>query len=225
MKVRNYVKLIAQDSEKHIDLNPLAPQWPFRALIVGSSGSGKTNMVLDLILNHIYYDKIYIYAKNLDQPIYEFLEEFLNKAKDEGELIDYSINSELNEDLKLDNFDNDGQTLIIFDDFITEKDQHLISDLFVRGRHKNISTIYISQSYMDIPKLIRKNSNYLALYKDDDLDNVKRVLKKNGGSNPDKMLEMYIEATMEPYSFFFIDMKTNDKMLRFRRNWDGVIAE
>ena len=44
-------------------------------LIIGPSGSGKTNALLSLIQkgndNHI--DKIYLYAKDLDEPKYQFL--------------------------------------------------------------------------------------------------------------------------------------------------------
>ena len=50
--------------------------WPFRMLIIGPSGSGKTNTLLHLInsLNKIPpFDKIYLYAKDLAEPKYEFL--------------------------------------------------------------------------------------------------------------------------------------------------------
>ena len=48
--------------------------WPYRMLIIGPSGSGKTNALLKLIQkdsdNLIY--KIYLYAKDLDEPKYQF---------------------------------------------------------------------------------------------------------------------------------------------------------
>ena len=50
--------------------------WPFRMLIIGASGSGKTNTLLHLINNlnkTTPVDKIYLYAKNLAEPKYEFL--------------------------------------------------------------------------------------------------------------------------------------------------------
>ena len=49
--------------------------WPFRMLIIGSSGSGKTSVLLHLIknLHNIHpVDKIYLYAKDLGEPKYEF---------------------------------------------------------------------------------------------------------------------------------------------------------
>ena len=48
--------------------------WPYRIIIIGPSGSGKTNALLNLIQqdNNII-DKIDLYAKDLDEPKYQFL--------------------------------------------------------------------------------------------------------------------------------------------------------
>ena len=49
---------------------------PFRMFIIGPSGSGKTNTLLHLINNlnkTTLIDKIYLYAKDLAEPKYEFL--------------------------------------------------------------------------------------------------------------------------------------------------------
>ena len=46
---------------------------PFRMLIIGPSGSGKTNTLLHLINNLHPIDKVYLYAKDLAEPKYEFL--------------------------------------------------------------------------------------------------------------------------------------------------------
>ena len=44
---------------------PDIPDHPYRILIIGSSGSGKTNVLLNLINHEPYIDKIYFYAKLL----------------------------------------------------------------------------------------------------------------------------------------------------------------
>ena len=48
--------------------------WPYRKLIVGASGSGKTKYLLNSIKkdNNII-DKIYLYAKDLEEPKYQLL--------------------------------------------------------------------------------------------------------------------------------------------------------
>ena len=47
------------------------PNKCFRMLICGPSGSGKTNTLMHMIYNLLYYDKIYLYAKNLEQSKYQ----------------------------------------------------------------------------------------------------------------------------------------------------------
>ena len=47
--------------------------WPFRMLIIGPSGSGKTNTLLHLINDLHPIDKIYLYAKDIQEPKYEYL--------------------------------------------------------------------------------------------------------------------------------------------------------
>ena len=46
---------------------------PHRILIIGGSGSGKTNALLNLINNHPDIDKIYLYAKGPCEAKYQFL--------------------------------------------------------------------------------------------------------------------------------------------------------
>ena len=56
--------------------------WPYRKLISGPSGSGKTNYLLNSIQKDNYIiDKIYLYAKDLEGPKYQFL---INKREQAG---------------------------------------------------------------------------------------------------------------------------------------------
>ena len=47
--------------------------WPYRSLIIEPSGSGKTNFLLNLIQQDNVIDKIYLYAKDLEEPKYQLL--------------------------------------------------------------------------------------------------------------------------------------------------------
>ena len=52
-----------ENKTKH-NLNwPYIPDWPYRTLIIGGSGSGKANVLLNLIKNQPDIDKTYLYAK------------------------------------------------------------------------------------------------------------------------------------------------------------------
>ena len=47
--------------------------WSFRMLIIGPSGSDKTNTLLHLINNLHSIDKIYLYAKDIGEDKYNYL--------------------------------------------------------------------------------------------------------------------------------------------------------
>ena len=57
------------------------PDHPYRVLIIGGSGSGKTNALLNLINEQNDIDKIYLYARDLSEPKYEYL---IKKCEDAG---------------------------------------------------------------------------------------------------------------------------------------------
>ena len=69
----NFDKYTNEDKIKH-NLNwPYIPHHPYRILIIGGSGSGKTNTLLNLVNNQSDIDKIYLYAKDLYEDKYQFL--------------------------------------------------------------------------------------------------------------------------------------------------------
>src|SRR5277367_6464135 len=61
-----------------------APSWPFRLLICGASGTGKTNVLVNLILQYLTYDKLYVYAKDLCEAKYAFLQDLFKNYTEEA---------------------------------------------------------------------------------------------------------------------------------------------
>ena len=55
------------------NFRPYIPDHPYWILIIGGSGSGKTNALLNLINKQSDIDKTYLYAKDLNKPKYEYL--------------------------------------------------------------------------------------------------------------------------------------------------------
>lgn len=58
----------------------------------------------------------------------------------------------------------DDQKLVIFDDYVCEKNQRQLIDYFIQGRHKNCSVIYLSQSFYKTPEDIRLNCFHYCVY-------------------------------------------------------------
>jgi hypothetical protein len=193
---------------------------PFRMLVIGSSGSGKTNVIVNLIqqMENTFHN-IYIYTRAKGEPLYQFLEsrippEFLK------------IEEGLDSFNKLDPnkaYDKTKQTLIVFDDLVLEKDQSKITELFIRGRKLGVSLIYISQSYYRIPITIRGQSTYLILKKIASTRDLTSILRDSSlGIDKTILNRIYKYCTQELTDFLLIDKEAIQEQI-FRHNFDEIL--
>ena len=77
----NLDSITNENNKEHNEKWPYISDHPYRNLIIGGSGSGKTNTLLNLINEQKDIDKIYLYAKDLSEPKYEFS---IKKREDVG---------------------------------------------------------------------------------------------------------------------------------------------
>ena len=185
---------LADDNMKCITLDKRAPSWPFRGLVVGESGSGKTNFVMNVIMRSLYMDQLYVFAADIEEHKYKTLEKWcalINKErmKKNKELqYDYEKNirdgnkpeepnyiskfnymfSDSIDDIpdpeSLEETKNEIQTMILIDDFVLAKHQEKFEEYYIRGRKKNASVIYLSQSLPFTPSVIKKNLSWIILF-------------------------------------------------------------
>ena len=135
------------ENEKEHNLNwSYIPGHPYRILIMGGSGSGKTNGLLNLIHSQPDIDKIYLYAKDPYEDKYQYLinkreSVDINHLNDPKAFIEYS--NDMHDVYKnIDNYNTDkkNKVLIVFDDMIAdminnEKLNSIVTELFIRGRN------------------------------------------------------------------------------------------
>ena len=102
----------------------------FRMLVCGNSGSGKTNLLLHMLLSLLCYDEIFLYAKNLDQEKYQILIDEMNKISKELGFDIITVSNDKIIPIKDLGYE-DNQKLVIFDDYVCEKNQREIVDYFI----------------------------------------------------------------------------------------------
>ena len=209
--------------------------WPYRMLITGPSGSGKTNALLNLIEkdnNNKVIDKIYFYAKDLEELKYQPL---INKHENAGvknlndpnAFIEYSnIMDDVYENIDDYNLRRKRKGLIVFDEMIAnimtnKKFQATIKKLFIRCRKLNISVVFISQSYFFVPKEVRLNSTHyliMRIYNKRELQQI--VIDHIAYIDYRNFLKIYRNCAKEPYSFLTINIRLPaDNLLTFRKNF------
>jgi hypothetical protein len=205
-------KFLLNTYNPHYDTHHI--KLPFRMIIAGNSGSGKTQTLLNLLYNMPdTFEKIFITTKDKNEPLYNYLED---KLGEKGLTIKEGI-SELPD---LDSLDKEQNNLIILDDLVNEplKQQRPIADYFIRCRKKNCSIIYISQSFYAVPKMIRDNISYLIIKQVSSMKNLTMICRECSlGIDKAQLKKIYDDATQSKQDFLLIDLE-GDKDERFRKN-------
>jgi ABC-type dipeptide/oligopeptide/nickel transport system ATPase component len=209
-------KFLLKSHNPHYDTHHI--KLPFRMIIAGNSGSGKTQTLLNLLYNMPdTFEKIFVVTKNKDEPLYNYLEDKLGK---DG----LSIKEGITELPDLDALDKEQNNLIVLDDLVNEptKQQRPVCDYFIRARKKNCSIIYISQSFYAVPKLIRDNISYLIIKQVSSMKNLTMICRECSlGIEKKELKRIYDDATQSKQDFLLIDLE-GDKDERFRKNFDEI---
>ena len=214
----NFYSLLPKDKQKQpigyknhmIDKNS-------RILMIGASGTGKSNALMNYIEKSSgEYQQIIICSfSTTDEPLYQYLK---NKIP-EVELI-----NDINEVPPVQSFDDEDKKiskLIVFDDFIclSKKQMKILEDYAISSRKFGFTTVYISQNYTSVPKIISRNCNYIFCFKINDKVSIKRIISNHGLSDyftPQEIERYYHYCVSQPLGFLLIDLKTTDnsKILR-----------
>lgn len=211
----NFYKLVKNQKKYH---NPgykkHAIEIPFRMAVIGPSGSMKTNSALNILkaMNGTF-ERVVVCCKSSCEPLYDLL-----RSKIPSNALSFYEGGEIPD---INDFKEAGQTLIIFDDLVLERDQSGISEFFIRGRKvgDGISLMYLSQSYYDIPKIIRRQCNYSILKQLPDKRDLHAILSEwSLGIDKFTLEKLYTRALQAQEDFFLIDNATRDRKLKFRRN-------
>ena len=204
--------------------------WPYRKLILGPPGSGKTNYLLNSVQkNNNIIDKIYLYAKDLEEPKYQFV---IDKREKAGikHLNDHTVFTEYSStmDYILENIEDYNKkrkrkTLLVFDDMIShvmsdKKARQILKELFIRCRKLNISLCFLTQSYFSVPKDVRLNFTHYISFKSNNKRELQNIAINHFADIDYKdFIKIYRNYTKEPFNFLTIDT-TKDK--KFTKNFD-----
>ena len=230
----SFDEYINKNKTSHNPNWPYIPDHPYRILIIGGLGSGRTN-TLKLIDNQPDIDKIYLYAKNPYEDKYQFL---INKKEsirlkyfnDPKAFTEYSNDMrDVYKNINDHNPDKENKMLILLDDMIVDminnkKLNSIVTELFIRGRKINISLVFITQKYFKVPRDARLNTTHFFIIKNPNKKELQQIAISHSSDIDFKnFVSIYKKYTDRPFSFLVNDttLASNDP-LRFRKNLYNV---
>lgn len=212
-----------------IEIHPNIPKIPFNMSLTGKSGSGKSNLLLNLLPKYKKHFKgrMFIFTDSADET-FEILKRdiggvILNSLYDEdGKDIITRIFKYQKEHLEKLGRKKLEHVLLVFDDFITDnvfnKKRSVFTKLFSQGRHYNISIALTTQQYTLIPSDLRRMSWYDVYFAVSNSSELKILTYENCNAvnlDEDEFKRVYTECIAEPFSFMYIDKKKNTWTKRF----------
>ena len=181
----------------------VAPRIPFSMVITGQSGSGKTVLLSNLILD-IYkgcFSRIFIWSSSIDlDPVWTHVKKYIEKdlnVNPEKEKVYFDtfnideMQKVLDLQHKINQFQKKNEhpklfsVLFLIDDFIDQasfaKHNNLLNALYIKARHYGVNIISSSQKYNGLSTTIRTNSRQLIFFKLRNYKEVESVLDELAG--------------------------------------------
>ena len=208
---------------------------PGTTCIVGSTGSGKTTIVGNLLNQNRmlkdYFDKIYIFCLSpcttLIDNVKQIDEDDMYTDDDPEKLTKlYEVNKKAVKDL---GFKRAPHTLFILDDIVQSNkfmNSKILTDIFFGGTHAKCSLWCLSQNWMSIPRRLRMNSHAVILCHGVNNTEIERFatewqsayLKKN------EFIKLVEYCLDKPYSFMFVNGTNPNKKEMYRCGFDSVLV-
>ena len=210
-------------------------QLPMRGLICAPSGSGKTYLISNLILDMYRncFQRVFIFSPSIHidhtwEPVKKYIEQDMQVKHTEEEPIYFSepdfeaLEKIIETQHKIVKYMKDKghkklyQILIVIDDHADDekfsKRSKLLNQLYIRGRHFMISTITSTQKFRAIGNIIRINITELIVFRlrnQHDLDAF--IEEVSALADKKTLMDIYNLATQEPYSFLYVKLNSKSK--------------
>ena len=192
---------------------PYIPDHPYSIPMIGGSGSGIKNALLNLIENQPDIDEIYLYAKDPYEAKYQYLINIrkkvgLKRFNDTEAFIEYSNDmQDVYRNIAEYNIDKERKILIVFDGMIADTINNnklcsIVTELFIRSRKLNIFLVFITKSYFKVARDVRLNTTHFFITKIPSNRELQQIALFHSSDIYTKdFINIYKKYTAVPYSF------------------------
>lgn len=220
-------------ADKYENPDPETLQHPYNVMILGKTGSGKTNFLMDLIFGRYQggsaFEKVSVFlGKKSDDPLYRRAKDLLGARftiydleefpewfnKREQEFFEVGERSDL-----LD------QHLVVLDDFLVVSDVGTQIETFgTMSRKWNCSCAYLTQSFTPTPKPIRGQITAFVLMRNIHREQLLLVFKFLSAINisKERFIALYQQATgaAKLTDWMLVDLNSRTPALSIRKGWE-----
>ena len=233
LKVCDMTKFYEKDDDTScLQLHPDLPEHRRHAIICGSTGSGKTNLICSMITKQLVFDRIYVLSRHIHQQAYNYIKKNIELTEKDLKRR-YNVATEIiqlwtdviDELPDIDTFDKNYRNLVIIDDFavLSKKLERKVVDFYTRARHANCSVFFLGQMYFSVPRSVRLNCGYVILFNNHNAREIRLLDTELSTFDKGVFKKMYTDTLSEKYSFMFIDNVSKDVSRRYRKGFSEVI--
>lgn len=238
MDLDNEIKPI---NKKHLDIikSPheyLIPKHPFRCLISGPSNSGKTVLFVSLLTNPVFgykdfFHKVILIGPNVHSEQYEPIEDALGDKLMKMDEFDNKYLLELLDYLKEQKEELGAlspRVLVVFDDCLDNKEivnSSFLKALFIRGRHSQTSSMFLSQAYNQFPLVLRKQLSNVIQFPTPNKREVDCLAEElnHPRLTEEQFKKLFHYVTKEKHNFLHINLQCPDKDEIFRKKFQEIL--
>lgn len=218
--------------EKEV-LWPKLAMFPPHPHMIGFSappGSGKTNVIINLLTNPLAFKKFFHLVYCIIPTFYNDPKwKALNIPEDQvmTQFDPAAFVSLLEDHNKAEGNGQNHRLLFIFDDAIANKElfnnnkDSILNKLAFNRRHWNASVWVVTQSYKMVPRNIRTNMSSWVFFATGNSSEKDRIFEEMQGLLPDEAMEwIWDDATAEPYSFLFVNCMHPERRARYWKRFE-----
>ena len=205
----------------HPQIQDPLPKTPFFTAIIGSAGSGKTSMFINLLTSSQAYKKAFhsVHVVMPPHSVASLKKNVFSRHNKMYDELDFATLDKISETVREDAEEKYNSLLVLDDVTATLKDrdiQQLLKDLIYNRRHYRLSIMILIQSYNAMPLAIRKTLSHFVAFKPRNKKEYTAIFEELIFLDRDVADRLQRFVFDEPYSFMFVSVDKN----QIHKNFD-----
>ena len=183
---------------------------PHITILLGRKGSGKTSLLIDLLRTPGGYFKKYKRIIIISPTYVSQHEKSWSKISREGVEVFSLLSDQLLTYIEQQSQSKEG-LLVISDDqdeaWRKSVDHQIVNRMISNSRHSNLSFVFLSQSVVQLPTIIRRNCDVYVLFGACSYQEINLIYAEVSTVQRKDFWDLFSKATSKPYGFLVVSIE------------------